>query len=173
MYGFSIRQQYHPQILSTHLLDWRPASNPPVLLNRLLYGVLNHPLNPLKLDHCSVRAQARRLKVLCELHGLGSARRPETIERTTRMTSARPQRVGAESTEREDWQRAPHGRKRAWPFLGCSAIVTPGAHRGYSESDSRFSSSSMPSCWTAVSSTLATRVIASARARTFTCSIGG
>lgn len=78
MYGLSIWQQYNPQIPPTYLQDWGPATNSPVLLSDLLYRVVNHPLNPLKLDYRSVWALAHGFEVSGELHSANSNSGPTT-----------------------------------------------------------------------------------------------
>jgi hypothetical protein len=68
MYGFSIRQEDNPQIPAIHLGHRCPTANAAVLLNDLLDGVIDHSLNPLKLDYQSIWPQPHRLKVLGKLH---------------------------------------------------------------------------------------------------------
>jgi hypothetical protein len=72
VHSLSIWKQYHTQIPCFHVVYWSPAANPTILLNHFLDWMFVDVLNPFNFDDRSIWAQAHGVKVLRELHGLGS-----------------------------------------------------------------------------------------------------
>jgi hypothetical protein len=68
MHGLSVWKQYNAQKPAVHLRNWRPASNPPVLLNGLLDRMIDNALNPLIANDGAVRPLTSRLEVGGALH---------------------------------------------------------------------------------------------------------
>ena len=66
----AVRQQYHPQVASVHLDNWRPKANTAILLNDLARRTRDDALNPLQPDARAVWSLPHRMKILGELHGM-------------------------------------------------------------------------------------------------------
>jgi hypothetical protein len=58
----------YPQIPVAHLSDWRPTANAAVLLDLLLYRMIDDALNPLILNNSAVGPNTHCLKVLSGFH---------------------------------------------------------------------------------------------------------
>jgi len=71
---FPVRKQNDPQISSSHLCNWRPPTNPAILLNDFFHRVVNDMLNPFFLDHGAIWALMHRMEVLGEFHSQQSTR---------------------------------------------------------------------------------------------------
>jgi hypothetical protein len=72
----SVWEWYYAQIPRLHFVYCSPAANPAILLIHFFYRMFDDGLNPFDLDQRSIWAQAHRVKVLYELHCLGSTVRP-------------------------------------------------------------------------------------------------
>ena len=92
MNGLAVGQQYNTKRASVHLIDARPAADASVLLHNLFFGVFDHPLNPLHLDHGPVRSLPHGHEISGELHapivGLAGLNSREKV----RMRSPHPYR---------------------------------------------------------------------------------
>jgi len=66
--SLSVGKKDYAQILAAHLGDWRPTANATVLLNLLLYRVIDDALNPFDLNDSAVGPNTHCLKVMSGFH---------------------------------------------------------------------------------------------------------
>jgi hypothetical protein len=66
--SLSVGEKDYAQILAAHLGDWRPTANATVLLDLLLYRVIDDALNPLDLNDSAVGPNTHCLKVMSGFH---------------------------------------------------------------------------------------------------------
>lgn len=68
MNSLSVGKKNYAQIPAAHLSDWRPTANASVLLDHLLYRVIDDALNPLILNNSAVGPNTHCLKVMSGFH---------------------------------------------------------------------------------------------------------
>lgn len=68
MNSLSVGKKDYAQIPAAHFSDWRPTANAAVLLDRLLYRMIDDALNPLILNNSAVGPNTHCLKVLSGFH---------------------------------------------------------------------------------------------------------
>lgn len=68
MNSLSVGEKDYAQIPAAHLSDWPPTANATVLLDFLLYRMIDDALNPLILNNSAVSPNTHRLKVLSGFH---------------------------------------------------------------------------------------------------------
>jgi hypothetical protein len=66
--SLSVGKKDYPQVPAAHLSDWRPTANATVLLDRLLYRMIDDALNPLILNNSAVGPNSHCFKVLSGFH---------------------------------------------------------------------------------------------------------